>query len=80
MHITYHVGVHDEGFAYRLDDVWSEPFRSHDAAFAAARNAARRQQLAGQDTTIRYQTADGEWHSEHAAGQDRPAADVVDDI
>lgn len=26
MPLTYHVGIHDEGFAYRVGDVWSETF------------------------------------------------------
>ncbi|MBW9051032.1 hypothetical protein [Rhizobium mesosinicum] len=78
MHITYHVGFHDGGIAYRLGDVWSEPFRTHDAAFQAAKVAARRQQVEGVDTEITYQTPDGLWHSEYVRGGDRPEADVVD--
>ena len=40
--VTYHVVAHDEGYAYRLGDVYSEPYATHDEALAAARHAARR--------------------------------------
>ncbi len=40
---------HDEGFAYRLGDVYSEPFASHAEALTAARQAAGAQQLADGD-------------------------------
>ena len=79
MHITYHVGRHDAGYAYRLDDVWSEPFANHDLALAAAKSAAERQRVAGRDAKIVYQTGDGRWHSENSRGSDRPDADVEDD-
>ncbi len=78
MHITYHVGQHDNGFAYRLEDVWSEPFGSHDEALEAARSAAQRQRIAGRDAAISYQTSDGAWHHEFTAGSDRPETDVID--
>ncbi|MCO6187832.1 DUF2188 domain-containing protein [Rhizobium sp. L1K21] len=76
MHITYHVERHDEVWAYRLDDVWSEPYATHDDAFEAARSAAERQRLEGSDTTINYQTEDGQWHYEFSAAGDRPQSDV----
>ncbi|KQV82785.1 DUF2188 domain-containing protein [Rhizobium sp. Root1220] len=78
MSITYHVAEHDDARAYRLDDVWSETFPTHDKALAAAKNAAERQQLGGQDAEITYQRADGTWTTERSRG-DRPEADVVDD-
>lgn len=78
MHINYHIGPHDGGFAYRLDDVWSEPFNTHDDALTAARIAAQRQQIAGRDTEIAFETTDGEWHREYSLGTDRPETEVVD--
>lgn len=78
--VTYHVVTHDEGYAYRLGDVYSEPFATHDEALAAARQAAAAQQLADGDTEISWQDAEGNWHHEHADGADRPMADVVDDV
>jgi len=77
--ITYHVGQHDGGYAYRLDNVWSEPFATHQQALKAAKAAAQRQHIEGRDAEITYQTADGTWRSEHALGGDRPETAVVDD-
>lgn len=42
VHFTYHIGRYDGGWAYRLNDVWSEPFPHHEQARAAARHAAAR--------------------------------------
>lgn len=76
MQITYHIAEHDGGWAYRLGDVWSEPFPSHEAALAAARRASERQQLGGETAEIDYQASDGRWRHEHADGGDRPEATV----
>jgi hypothetical protein len=77
--ITYHLGKHDGGYAYRLGDVWSETFRDHDTALAAAKSAAQRQHLEGRDAEISYQLSDGSWQTEHASGGDRPDTEVIDD-
>lgn len=79
MTVTYHVGKHDGGFAYHVGDVWSETFPDHHSALRAAKSAAQRQQIGGDNVTISYQLADGRWQSEDASGGDRPATDVVDD-
>lgn len=79
MKIIYHVSRHDGGYAYRANDVWSEPFPDHHSALAAAKSAAQRQHLDGRDAEIEYQTADGVWKTEHADGGDRPETKVVDD-
>lgn len=79
MAITYHVGEHDGGYGYRLGDVWSETFPDHDSALAAAKSAAARQHIQGQDAEISYQLEDGRWRTEHADGGDRPDTEVVDD-
>ncbi|TAN15007.1 MAG: DUF2188 domain-containing protein, partial [Rhizobiaceae bacterium] len=39
-HVTYHIVEHDGGWAYKLGNVFSETFRTRDAAIQAARNAA----------------------------------------
>lgn len=78
MHITYHVDAHDGGWAYRLDDVWSEKFPTHDQALDAAKHAAQRQQVGGQNAQISYETADGLWHQESVSGGDRPEVTVDD--
>lgn len=78
--VTYHVVEHDEGFAYRLGDVYSEPFATHAEALTAARQAAGAQQLADGDAEISWQDENGKWIHEHADGADRPMTDVVDDV
>ncbi|AJY45851.1 hypothetical protein [Martelella endophytica] len=80
MKVVYHVGFHDGGYAYHLDDVWSEPFPSHALALDAARHAAERQRSSGSNAHILYQTADGRWRAEDVQGADRPETEVVDDV
>ena len=80
MAVTYHVDEHDGGFGYRLGDVWSETFPDHESALGAAKSAAARQQLGGEDTEITFQLADGRWQTERVDGGDRPETEVVDDI
>ncbi|MGX5666456.1 DUF2188 domain-containing protein [Rhizobium daejeonense] len=77
-HLTYHVGRHDGGWAYHLDNVWSEPFPTHADAHAAAHQAARRQQRSGQSAEIVYQAEDGTWHREFAGPSDRPDVSVAE--
>lgn len=79
MVVTYHVAEHDGGFGYRLGDVWSETFPDHESALAAAKSAAARQQLGGEDAEISFQLSDGRWQTERADGGVRPATEVVDD-
>ena len=76
--VRYEVVEHDGGWAYRVADVLSETFPIHDAALAAANEAAARQQLSGETDGITYQDDDGRWHEEVADGRDRPATQVVD--
>jgi hypothetical protein len=46
-HITYQVVRHDEGWAYTVNGVFSEPFPTHAEALAAARTAAAEQRVPG---------------------------------
>ncbi len=46
--LKYEIVEHDGGFAYKLGDVFSEPFPTHDEAAAAARRAALEQRVAGE--------------------------------
>ena len=45
--VTYKIVEHDGGWAYRVDEVFSETFKSHDAARQAAERAAKEQVVAG---------------------------------
>ena len=78
MPITYHVVPHEDGWAYRLDDVFSETFPNHADALAAARIAAERHEQTDEDRFISYQAEDGKWHNEVAVGRDRPATEISD--
>ena len=70
--VVYHIVEHDGGWAYQVDGVFSETYRSHDAAKGAAQHAAREQRLPGEETAISFETADGRWHQELIQGGDRP--------
>ncbi len=76
--IHYKIVQHDGGWAYKLGDVFSEAFRTHDAAVQAAKRVAREQHVPGNDAYIEYQDEKGEWHTEYSPGGDRPDADVTD--
>jgi hypothetical protein len=77
--IHYKVVEHDGGWAYRLNDVFSEPFADKASALAAARRVAAEQHVPGETTHIEFQDAAGRWHTELSEGDDRPDADVVQD-
>jgi hypothetical protein len=76
--VHYEIVEHDGGWAYKVGDVYSETFSSHEEALYAAKSAASRQELAGTAEEIEFQDERGKWHQEHAEGSDRPDADVVD--
>jgi Uncharacterized protein conserved in bacteria (DUF2188) len=74
--IVYEVVEHDDGWAYKVDGVFSETFPSHDKARAAAERAAQEQVVAGDTTSISYEDKDGLWHDEVSTGDDRPETDI----
>ncbi|HEY2212727.1 MAG TPA: DUF2188 domain-containing protein [Bradyrhizobium sp.] len=76
--VTYKIVQHDGGWAYTVDGVFSEAFATRAAALATARRAAAEQRVPGRTEAIEYETADGKWHIETAAGGDRPETDVED--
>lgn len=76
--VTYRIVEHDGGWAYKVGDVFSETFPSHDAAKKAAEAAARAQQMSGEPEPIEYQDKDGKWRQEDSDGRDRPHTDVED--
>ena len=77
-HVTYKIVRHDDGWAYTVDGVFSEPFRTHAEALVAARTAAAEQRISGQTETIEYEDDKGHWHTETSRGSDRPETDVED--
>ena len=77
-HVTYRIVQHDGGWAYTVNGVFSESFRTHAAAVTAAKRAALEQRTPGRTEMIEYETEDGKWHTETAAGSDRPETDVED--
>jgi hypothetical protein len=76
--VKYEIVEHDGGWAYRVDATYSETFRSHDAALAAARRAAREQAVPGETSGIVWEDQNGQWHEELSNGDDRPFTEVED--
>jgi Uncharacterized protein conserved in bacteria (DUF2188) len=77
--VVYRIVEHDGGWAYKVGDVFSETFPSHESALAAAKSAAAEQQLAGAAEVIEYEDAKGKWHREVEPGEDRPETSVEDE-
>lgn len=76
--VIYRIVEHDGGWAYKVGDVFSEPFPTHAAALAAAKRAAQEQRTPGTTHAIEYEDAQGKWHTETASGSDRPTTSVKD--
>jgi len=75
--IHYRIIAHDGGWAYKLNDVFSEPFPTKATALAAAKRVAAEQHVPGDTTQIEYEDEAGRWHTELSEGSDRPDADVI---
>lgn len=76
-HVTYEIVEHNDGWTYKVGDVFAETYPTRDAAEGAAAEAAARQEQEGTDETISYQDASGDWHEETARGDARPDTDVT---
>jgi hypothetical protein len=74
--LTYEIVRHDGGWAYQVDETFSETFPSHDAARRAAELAVKEQSAPGAPTEISWEDKQGRWHTERSAGDDRPEVDV----
>jgi hypothetical protein len=74
--ITYTVVQHDGGWAYRVDETFSETFPTHEAAHRAAERAAREQAGGGDATVISYEDKQGHWHVERSTASDAPSTKV----
>jgi hypothetical protein len=75
--LHYRIVQHDGGWAYKLGDVFSEPFPSKAKALAVAKRVATEQHVPGNTTYIEYEDEAGKWHTELSQGDDRPDVDVV---
>lgn len=75
-HVHYEIVKHETGWAYKVGDVFSETFPSHEQARKAAERAAAEQKRPGQTEDIEYQDKTGNWHEEISRGNDRPETDV----
>jgi hypothetical protein len=77
MKVVYEVVEHDGGWAYRMDGVYSETFRTHDQARRAAEVAAREQRVPEEvERAIEFEDEKGRWVEELEDGHDRPDTEV----
>jgi hypothetical protein len=76
--IVYEIIEHDHGWAFKLGDTISQSFLTHEAAYNAAKRAAREQMLPGQTVGISWEDERGRWHDEISSGDDRPEVEVDD--
>ena len=76
--IVYEVVEHDGGWTYKVGDVFTETYPTHDEAAAAAKAAATEHGLSGDTVPISFEDANGRWHDETADGDDRPEVEVKD--
>ena len=77
--LAYEVVEHDGGWTYKVGDVFTETYATHEAATAAAKAAAAEHGLAGETVPISWEDPDGRWHEETAQGDDRPEVEVKDE-
>jgi hypothetical protein len=65
-HVTYQIVRRDDGWAYTVNGVFSEPFPTHAQALAAARTAAAEQRVPDHTEVIEYEDDNGRRHTETA--------------
>jgi len=76
--ITYEIIKHDGGWAFELDGTISQTFKSHDAAYNAAKRVALEQMRPGETVGISWEDERGRWHDELSSGDDRPEVAIDD--
>jgi hypothetical protein len=76
--IVYEIIKHDGGWAFKLGDTISETFKSHDAAYAAAKRVAMEQKRPDETHAISWEDENGRWHDELSPGDDRPDVEIID--
>jgi hypothetical protein len=74
--VHYRIVEHEGAWAYKVGEVFSERWATHDQAREAAEQAAAGQRLPGATEDIEYQDDAGDWHEEVSKGNDRPETDV----
>jgi hypothetical protein len=77
--IVYKLVEHDGGWAYKVGNVFSETYATHEAARVAAAKAATEQRVPGPTEPIEFEDEKGKWHEETAKGDDRPSTEVDDE-
>ena len=77
--VTYQIVEHDSGWAYKVGDVLSGAFPTHEAALAAAEDAAQRQGQNHRTEVIQYEDEKGQWHTEVSGPDDQAEAEVEDE-
>jgi len=75
--VHYRIVEHEGGWAYKVGDVFSERYATHDEAHEAAERAAAEQRLPGATEDIEFQDEAGDWHEEVSPGKDRPETNVT---
>jgi hypothetical protein len=58
-HVTYQFVRHDDGWAYTVNGVVSEPFPTHAEALLVALTAATEQRVPGHTEIIEYEDENG---------------------
>jgi hypothetical protein len=76
--VTYEIVEHEDGWAYKVNGVFSESYPTHGEALQAARIAAAEQMQPGHTEIIEYEDENGLWHVETAPGRDRPQTAIKD--
>jgi Uncharacterized protein conserved in bacteria (DUF2188) len=74
--VLYKIVEHNDGWAYQVGETFSETFKTHDEARAAAMTAAREQTVPGEDVGISFEDKNGNWSEELSDGHDRPKVSV----
>jgi hypothetical protein len=68
--VHYRIVRHEDGWAYKAGDVFSERYATHLEAREAAERAAAGQRLPGAAANIEYQDEAGEWNDEVSQRKD----------
>ena len=76
--IAYKIVEHDGGWAYKLGDVFSETFPTHQAAVEAAKMVAAEQQMPGRPRRSNRRTTKGNGTRSWRGATTGPIAEVIE--